>query len=121
MPFRVILEELVEGIPGARAAVLADWEGESVSAYTSGDGTDYDIKFIGAHHGLLLERARKMLSGLQLGQAREIGFIQDQFHVLTAPVTDRYFVVLTLGPEAQLGPARLELHKALGRLKDEIA
>ena len=41
MRLKEILEELVERTPGARAAVLADWEGEAVVAYPSGDETDY--------------------------------------------------------------------------------
>lgn len=120
MPFRTILEELVERVPGARAAVLADWEGESVAAYTSGEGTDFDIKFIGAHHGIILDRARKILSELKLGKAREISFVQEQFHVLTVAVNSRYYVVLTLAPDTPLGRARLELRQALTRLKKEM-
>jgi predicted regulator of Ras-like GTPase activity (Roadblock/LC7/MglB family) len=120
MPFQGILEELVERVPGARAAVLADGEGEAVSAYTSGEGTDYDIKFIGAHHGILLDRARKILDQLQFGQAQELSFVQDQFHVLTAPVNRDYYVVLTVSSETALGRARFELRKALAQLKKEI-
>jgi len=120
MPFRTILEELVERVPGARAAVLADWEGEAVAAYTSGEGTDYDIKFIGAHHGIILDHARQVLAELHLGQAREISFVQEQFHVLTAPVNSEYYVVLTLGPDTPLGRARFELRQALSQLKKEI-
>jgi predicted regulator of Ras-like GTPase activity (Roadblock/LC7/MglB family) len=120
MPFRRILEELVERVPGARAAVLADWEGESVAAYTSGEGTDYDIKFIGAHHGIILEHARKVLTELKLGQTQELSFVQEKFHVLTAPVNSAYYVVLTLRPEAALARARFELRQALTRLKKEI-
>jgi len=120
MPFQGILEELVERVPGARAAVLADWEGESVSAYTSGEGTDYDIKFIGAHHGILLDHARKVLDQLKLGQAQEISFVQDNFHVLTAPVSRDYYVVLTLSSQAVLGRARFELRQAVAQIKKEI-
>jgi len=120
MPFRTILEELVEGVPGARAAVLADWEGESVAAYTSGEGTDYDIKFIGAHHGIILEHARQVLTELKLGQAQEISFVQEQFQILTAPVNSEYYVVLTLSPESPLGRARFQLRQALTRLKKEM-
>ena len=120
MPFKAILEQLVERVPGAIAAVLADWEGEAVSAYTSGEGTDYNIKFIGAHHGILLGHARKMLTELQLGQAREINFVMDNFHVLTAAVNREYYVVLALAPETSLALARFELRQALTRLKQEI-
>lgn len=120
MPLQRILEGLVERVPGARAAVLADGEGESVAAYTAGEGTDYDIKFIGAHHGIILNRARRLLGQLQLGETRELTFVQDQFQVLTAAVNHDYYVVLTLDSQTALGRARYELRQALAQLKKEI-
>ncbi len=75
MELQQILETLVETTPGARAAVLADWEGEAVVAYTSGEETDYNIKFVGAHQGIILDRAREMLERIAHGDSpSEIAF-----------------------------------------------
>jgi len=121
MPLNRILETLVEGTPGARAAVLADGEGEAVVAYTSGEGTDYDIKLVGAHHGIILARAREMVERLRLGEPIEITFLQDQFHVITVPVNREYYLVLTISPDAL--PARAKHHatRAARDIEAEIA
>ena len=106
-----IIEELVEMTPGARAAILADWEGEAVVTYTSGEETDYEIKFVGAHHGILLTRAKEMIDRLSLGSPTQISFKHDLFNVITAPVNNDYYIVLTLGPDALIAQANMTLKK----------
>ncbi len=118
--FREILEDLVERTPGAIAAVFADWEGEAVGAYTSGEETDYDIKVVGAHHGILLDRTRQVLKGMDLGQAKEITFQMDKFHVLTAPVNGEYYVVLTIHARNNPGQAKHALRQAVVKIREEI-
>ena len=115
-----ILETLVESVSGARAAVLADWEGEAVVAYTSGEDTDYDIKFVGAHHGIILTRAREMIERLSMGQPREITFLHDHFHVVTVPVNRDYYLVLTLRAGALPAMARHKAGKAAREIEREI-
>ncbi len=118
--FSKILEDLVETVPGALAAVFADWEGEAVNAYTSGEGTDYQIKFVGAHHGILLDRARALLKSMDLGRAKEITFQMDNFHVLTAAVNDEYYVVLTMDGKSLPLQARHAIHQAIEKIRKEM-
>jgi predicted regulator of Ras-like GTPase activity (Roadblock/LC7/MglB family) len=115
-----ILETLVERVPGAKAAILADWEGEAVVAYTSGEDTDYEIKFVGAHHGIILNRAREMIERLAMGEAREITFSLERFHVITTPVNRDYYLVLTLGPGALPARAKPEVQKAVKDIEKDI-
>ncbi len=115
-----IIEDLVESVPGSRAAILADWEGEAVVTYTSGERTDYEIKFVGAHHGIILARAKEMIERLSHGAAEKIVFHQDEFTVITAPVNDEYYVVLTLDPYAIPGQADMGLRKAVKLIKEDI-
>ena len=121
MRLQQILEELVEKIPGAKAAVLADWEGEAVVAYTSGEDTDYEIKFVGAHHGILLDRAREMIERLALGQARQLVFSHEKFNVITAPVNSDYYLVVTVGPRTPAALASYAVKKALKEIEADIA
>jgi predicted regulator of Ras-like GTPase activity (Roadblock/LC7/MglB family) len=121
MRLKEILEELVERTPGARAAVLADWEGEAVVAYTSGEETDYDIKFVGAHHGIILARAREMIERCDLGSPRELTFSQQNFQVITIPVNSDYYLVLTLQPGPHAPFAKAAVKKAVHEIEQDIA
>ncbi len=57
MPFHAILKELVDAVPDAVGAILVDWEGEAVQEYCHCDS--YDIRFVGAHKGIILSRLRE--------------------------------------------------------------
>jgi predicted regulator of Ras-like GTPase activity (Roadblock/LC7/MglB family) len=117
-----ILHDLVETAPGAIAAVLADWEGESVAVYTrGGDGSDYEIKFVGAHQGILLARAREMIERLRQGEPREFTISSDRFQAITVPVNHDYYVVLTLAPGALPFRVRAAVKKAVAEIEADIA
>jgi len=119
MGLQEIIEELVAAAPGAVAAILADWEGEAVVTATR-NGGDYEIKFIGAHHGLLLDRSRELGRRLKIGEPREICFQLDAFNIITAPVNREYYLVLTL--EARVHPvlARHHFSNAVRQISEDI-
>jgi len=119
MGLQEIVNQLVASTPGALAAILADWEGEAVVIATRRGG-DYEIKFIGAHHGLLLDRSRELTRRLMIGEPREICFQARDFNILTAPVNKEYYLVLTL--EARVHPvlARPRFYEAVREIRHDI-
>lgn len=119
MPFKKPLSTMLEHIPGALGAIIADWEGEAVDQVALMD--DYDIKILGAHKGIILTRLREALERVDGGELEEILIRSDQNNTLVAPVTEDYFLVLTLSPEAMLGRASFELRRCAALLREEIA
>ncbi len=120
MLLEMILEHLVTSVPGARAAILADWEGEAVVTYTGNGRDEYEIKFVGAHHGILLNRARELAARVSLGRARQMEFVMDSFSVITAPVNDEYYLVLTMEPGALAPRARPAIYRAVREIEEDI-
>lgn len=119
MPFKKILNRMLEQIPGALGAIIADWEGEAVDQVARMD--DYDIKVLGAHKGIILSQLREALDRVDAGELEEILIRSDNSNTLVAPVTEDYFLVLTLSPEAMLGRASFELRRCAAQLREEIA
>ena len=70
MPFKPLLNALVERVPGAQGAIIADWEGESVDQVGIMD--DYDLKVIGAHKGVILHSMRDVVDRLGDDELKEI-------------------------------------------------
>lgn len=120
MPFKRMLEDLVNRVPGATAALFADQEDEAVAAYTSAEDTEYGIKFVGAHHGILLRKARDMLSGMKMGETKHVIFQHEKLHVIASPVDSDYYLVLTFNGIENLGRARRELAHTAGEFLKEI-
>ena len=69
MPFKRLLTNLVESVPGATGAILADWEGEAVEQHCQGD--PFEMKVTAAHWGILLTRLKEMYKQYEAGQVQE--------------------------------------------------
>lgn len=119
MPFKTLLNSLVERVPGAQGAILADWEGESVEQVGIMD--DYDLKVIGAHKGVILHNMREVVDRLGNDELKEIVVTTKQAQTLILPVTKDYYLVLTLDRSDMLGRALLEARRCSQALYREIA
>lgn len=119
MPFKKLLQALVERVPGAQGAILADWEGESVDHVGQMDG--YELKVIGAHKGVVLHNLRQVIDRLGNDDLREIVITTRQAQTLIIPVTKDYYLVLTLDRCDMLGRALMEARRCVQALYREIA
>ncbi|MGD9019422.1 MAG: roadblock/LC7 domain-containing protein [Desulfuromonadales bacterium] len=118
MPFKTLLNALVENVPGAQGAIIADWEGESVEQVGIMD--DYDLKVIGAHKGVILHNMREVVDRLGDGDLREIVITTRQLQTLILPVTAEYYLVLAIDRSDMLGRALLEARRCIQALHKEI-
>ena len=119
MPFKNLLNTLIERVPGAQGAIIADWEGEAVDQ--AGIMDDYDLKVIGAHKGVVLHNMREIADRLGNDDLREIVITTRQAQTLIMPVTKDYYLVLTLDRADMLGRALLEARRCVHALHREIA
>ena len=98
MPFKRMLTALVEAVPGASGAILADWEGEAVEQYSHGDA--FEMKVTAAHWGILLTRLKGVHQKYSAGVVRQSVVSTDQQHVIVGAVGDDYALVMTLERDA---------------------
>ncbi len=119
MPFKSLLNLLIERVPGAQGAIVADWEGEAVDQVGIMD--DYDLKVIGAHKGVILHSMRDVVDRLGDDELREIIITTKHAQTLILPVTKDYYLVLTLDRSDMLGRALLEARRCIQALYQEIA
>jgi len=116
--FKELLKDIVDGLPGAAGAILADWEGESVDFFFR--GPDYDIKLLGAHHGILLNLAKEASDNNGLGDIRALMVSMGEHRVVVQPLKDGYYLVLLLDRGANGGQALRVAGIAATRLIEEI-
>jgi predicted regulator of Ras-like GTPase activity (Roadblock/LC7/MglB family) len=119
MPFKELLSELVERVPGASGAILADWEGEAVDRVARMD--DYQLRVIGAHQGIILSNLRRVLGRLNRDLLQELVISTGETRTLVMPVTPDYFLVLIAHRQVLLGRALFEARRCVASLKKEIA
>jgi predicted regulator of Ras-like GTPase activity (Roadblock/LC7/MglB family) len=118
MSFKALLGELVARVPGSQGAIIADWEGEAVDQ--AGLMDDYDLKIIGAHKGVILQHLREVVARLGDDRLSEIVITTVASQTLVLPVTNEYFLVLTLDRSDALGLALFEARRCARALQLEI-
>ena len=118
MSFKETLENLIERVPGAQGAILSDWEGEAVDQ-VSRIG-EYELKVIGAHKGIILTNMRQAMRDLESDALEEIIVTTERNQTMILPVTQDYYLVLTLERGEALGRALFEARKTIAVLREEI-
>ena len=118
MPFKRLLTTLVEAVPGATGAILADWEGEAVEQHCECD--PYEMKVTAAHWGILLTRLKELHDKYATGPVQESMISTDEQHVIVGAVGDEYALVMTMGRDALPLMALRRFRETAGLLKKEI-
>jgi predicted regulator of Ras-like GTPase activity (Roadblock/LC7/MglB family) len=118
MPFKAILKTLVENTPHAVGAIVVDWEGEAVQEFCNCD--PYDIRFIGAHKGIILSRLKEMRSSEQMGAIEDVVVTASEGHLIIGCIDRDYSLVMSVGRSCPASLARHHFHVAIVQLKKEI-
>lgn len=115
MPFHAILKDLVDTVPDAVGAILVDWEGEAVQEYCHCDS--YEMRFVGAHKGIILSRLREMHTASQDGEIEDVVVTSACQILLIGAIDPDYSLVLQTNRSCPVGLARYHFTAALTRLK----
>ena len=118
MPFKNILQGMLDQLPGALGAIIADWEGEAVDQVARMD--DFEIKVLGAHKGIILTQLRDALQRLDGGELEEVLIHFDEGKTLITPLNEDYFLVLTVEPDVMVGKAAFVMRRCAEQLRQEI-
>lgn len=117
--FSAILQDLVERVPGATGAIFADWEGEAVGEFAREMAT-LDIRIFGAQWGVVWAELQRSLGRAKLPAANELIIGGEIGMVLVREVTEHYYVVLAIAPDAHLAKAMTELQAGADALRAEM-
>ncbi len=118
MPFKRLLTTLVETVPGASGAILADWEGEAVEQHCQGD--PFQMKLTGAHWGILLSRLNGLREECATGAVQHGVITTNEQHVIVGAVGDDYTLVMTMCRDALPLVALRSFQETARLLKKEI-
>jgi len=119
VPFKMILRELVQSVPGAVGAILTDWEGEAVEHFSL-SGDDYELKILGAHQNIILNRVREIRDKIPSQNVREAVISTDRQHLVIGAVGDDYTLVIILERSALVGRAIVRARNSVRLLEKEI-
>lgn len=119
MPFKFIVQDLVQSTVGATGAILIDWEGEAVEFY-SPVASEFDIKILGAHQNIVFSRIREIRQRVSLQNVDNVVITTDQQHCILGAVGDDYTLVTVLERNALVGRALVNVQRTVRLLEKEI-
>jgi predicted regulator of Ras-like GTPase activity (Roadblock/LC7/MglB family) len=119
--FKQALAEIVERTEGATGALIMGMDGIAVERHFLPEGNDTNMDIAATEVTSLVRGAMRAGLNTGLGTLEEICVNFDRVRVLARMLSPEYYVVLTLGPEGNLGRGRYELRKAELRLAQEFA
>jgi len=112
--FTDILAQLVRSLPGATAAALVDYDGETVDYAGALDA--FDLKVTAAHWQLVLARTTE--TGL-FGQIRQLTVRSRSKSYVVRRIHAAYTVVVVLHPQAAFAAPERALQEADAQLRSE--
>jgi predicted regulator of Ras-like GTPase activity (Roadblock/LC7/MglB family) len=108
VPYAQILQDLVRSADQVDGALLLDATGELV---VSAGPAQMRHRLIGAYHGIVLGQAQRMAGRHALGGVRYLLWRHGGGTVIVRPLTDGYYLVVSVAPE---GDVARGLHRSAG-------
>jgi predicted regulator of Ras-like GTPase activity (Roadblock/LC7/MglB family) len=106
MVFQSVLSSLCQSLGSVQGALMLDAAGEVV---VEAGSSDERLRLIGAYHGIALATARKAAERYETGEIEYLVSRHAWGTVVSRPLKDNYYFVLSLGPNA---PVALAVHRS---------
>ncbi|HEX2910235.1 MAG TPA: roadblock/LC7 domain-containing protein [Chloroflexia bacterium] len=120
MTFTEILNDAANNVEGAMAVGLVGVDGIGVETVVS-DGIDLDTESVEVELAGLVGNVSRTAQALSAGQVRDMFVEAEKQSYLISFLDSDYFLVVMLGPQANLGRARFEARRISQRLRDNLS
>tara|TARA_R110002096_G_scaffold77896_7_gene183358 strand:+ start:107805 stop:108182 length:378 start_codon:yes stop_codon:yes gene_type:complete len=117
-PFREILKQATNGIPGAVGGALAAGDGELLDAWTEWDSDDW--AFLTAHVGIVVNHVRCAMHTFHFGDVEWVSMHYSGLDLVIEQLGDKYFVLLACKPPMNLGMTTDLLRSVAQSLREEM-
>ena len=119
MDFNEVVTDIVESVPGGKAAVIMARDGISIADYVK-PGESVDIQTMGIEYTGILEEIRKATEVLHAGRLEELTINSESLLFIVRLITDEYFLALAMAPDGNYGKGRYLVRLAAPRLVEEF-
>ncbi len=104
------LQDLLDRVPGGRAAVLADPDGIAIAATAHDPGLEVDV--LAGRYAVVLRDLRSALDRLGHGDPTQVIFELREAKIIVLPLKEAFALYLILDADRDLGRGLLEARKS---------
>ena len=119
MPFRGILQGLVEKVEGGQGAVIMGYDGIPIDEYFKED-LSLDVQLLSVEYATLLKEIKRTVEVLKTGEIEEISIMTGLARVLVRPINPEFFVVFVLDKDGNFGKGRYLLKRDAPKLREGL-
>jgi predicted regulator of Ras-like GTPase activity (Roadblock/LC7/MglB family) len=119
MGFREHLESVCQAVDGAVVCSVMGFDGIAIDTYEVETG-DVDIQSLLIEYGSILSQVRTAADVMRAGAVSEISISTERLMTVARLVTNEYFMVLAMKPDANYGKARYVLRITAPKVKQEL-
>jgi predicted regulator of Ras-like GTPase activity (Roadblock/LC7/MglB family) len=120
MGFKEDLEHICGKVEGSFAASLMGFDGIAIETHEGKPPDGLDVQTLLIEYSGIISQVRQAAETLQMGRASEVSIRTEKMVAVARPLTPDYFIVLTMGPDANVGRARYELRIASPKLVAQL-
>lgn len=110
--------KLVSAVKGAEGAIILDEEGEAVQWISRSN--EERLRLRAAYLAVVLRASSVLRRQIGLGPMRGLVLCYEGASFVIEELDRGYYVILELGPAANIGEARYRMEDIAARLRDEI-
>ena len=119
--FREILARVLHETPGAVGVTLMGFDGIAIDTAEAEDPGIVSPSSAAIELGAIASQLKGVAVGLGAGEVREVTVHTHELITVLRPVTDEYFLALSLRPDGNTGKARYLMRIAGPQLAAELA
>jgi predicted regulator of Ras-like GTPase activity (Roadblock/LC7/MglB family) len=119
LPFQTLLDELVSKLECVNAAIVLEADGEAVQWHAPDDGERLRLK--GAYIAVIMQSLRASAAKLGLGGFNCFVLEYDGATLVIEELDNSYFVMLELGPTANISEAIYRIQPTVAGLRRALA
>lgn len=120
LSFSELLDRVLTGTPGAVSVTLMGFDGIAIDTRESGDPPTVSAQNTAIELGAVASQLKTVAEGLGAGEVRELTLQTGELTTVLRPVTDEYFVALSLRPGGNTGKGRYLLRVVAPKLVAEL-
>jgi predicted regulator of Ras-like GTPase activity (Roadblock/LC7/MglB family) len=112
------LKRIVDKVQGSIGITLIGVDGMPIAEYKKGGSLHMGT--VGAELTLVYKNAIKLTKELEFGSLQELTLVAEKTAVICRAVTDEYYLLLAISPQALMGKGRYQLKKAVAEFREQL-
>jgi len=119
MPFKSILQGIVEEAGGGLGGVVMGYDGIAIEEYQA-QPDRLDVHLLAVEYASVLKEIKRTVGVLQTGDLEEVSIVSELVRVIVRGVSDDFFVALVLAADGNYGKGRYLLKRDAWKLREAL-